>query len=130
MLNLKKMIILPAALVKPIISKSICRSISTIQSIIFSDSHLMIKNMCKEFVDKEIIPNASQIDKNGVYPAEIVKKMGKLGLMAIETPEIYGGAGLDYLAYALAMEEISRGCASCGVIMSAHNVCFIFYSYF
>lgn len=126
MLKFKKMIILPTAFARSIIPKSISRSISTIQSIVFSDSHLMIKNMCREFVDKEIIPKASQIDKNGVYPAEIVKEMGKLGLMAIETPERYGGSGLDYMAYALAMEEISRGCASCGVIMSAHNVCFIF----
>ena len=42
--------------------------------------------------------------------------------MAIDVPEVYGGTGLDYLAYAIAMEEISRGCASCGVIMSVNNV--------
>ena len=51
-----------------------------------------------------------------------VKKMGELGLMAIDIPEKYGGTGLDYLAYAIAMEEISRGCATCGVIMSVNNV--------
>ena len=48
--------------------------------------------------------------------------MGELGLMGITTPEKSGGTGLDALAYAVAMEEISRGCASCGVILSAHNV--------
>ena len=48
--------------------------------------------------------------------------MGELGLMAIAIPEKYGGTGLDYLAYCIAMEEISRGDASAGVIMSAHNV--------
>jgi butyryl-CoA dehydrogenase len=47
--------------------------------------------------------------------------MGKLGLMAIDVPESLGGTGLDYLAYAIAMEEISRGCASAGVIMSVNN---------
>lgn len=48
--------------------------------------------------------------------------MGELGLMAMDVPEEFGGAGLDYLAYAIAMEEISRGCASTGVIMSVNNV--------
>lgn len=81
----------------------------------------MLKNTCKEFVDKEIIPKAPKIDKDGKYPAEIIHKMGELGLMSIDIPEKYGGAGQDYLSYALAMEEISRGCATCGVIMSAHN---------
>jgi butyryl-CoA dehydrogenase len=98
------------------------RSISNVQNINLSDTHLMLKNTCKEFVDKEIIPKAHQIDKTSVYPVEIIKKMGELGLMAIDIPEKYEGTGLDYLAYVITMEEISRGCASCGVIMSAHNV--------
>ena len=51
-----------------------------------------------------------------------VKKMGDLGLMSIAVPEEDGGTGLDYLAYAVALEEISRGCASTGVIMSVQNV--------
>lgn len=51
-----------------------------------------------------------------------VKKMGELGLLAMDVPEELSGAGLDYLAYAVAMEEISRGCASTGVIMSVNNV--------
>lgn len=50
-----------------------------------------------------------------------IKKMGELGLMSVEVPEELGGTGLDYLAYAIATEEISRGCASCGVIMSVNN---------
>ena len=51
-----------------------------------------------------------------------MKKLGELGLMCVEVDESIGGSGLDPLAYAIAMEEISRGCASSGVIMSAHNV--------
>ena len=51
--------------------------------------------------------------------------MGELGLMALVVPEKLGGAGLDYLAYAIAMEEVSRGCASAGVIMSVHNSLFL-----
>ena len=98
------------------------RSVSSLTSVNFSETHLMLKNTCKEFADKEIIPQAAKIDKTSVYPEEIVKQMGELGLMAIDVPEKYDGTGLDYLAYAIAMEEISRGCASCGVIMSVNNV--------
>jgi butyryl-CoA dehydrogenase len=98
------------------------RSISNVTSLNFSETHLMLKNTCKEFADKEIIPLAANIDKTSIYPSDIVKKMGELGLLAIEVPEKYGGTGLDYLAYVIAMEEISRGCASCGVIMSVNNV--------
>lgn len=50
-----------------------------------------------------------------------ILQMGQLGLMGLNVPESLGGTGMDYLAYAIAMEEISRGCASAGVIMSAHN---------
>ena len=59
------------------------------------------------------------------YPAEQVKKMGELGLMGINVDEEFGGSGLDALAYAVTLEEISRGCASAGVIMSAHNSLYI-----
>ena len=51
-----------------------------------------------------------------------VKQLGELGLMAVEVPEKFGGSGLDYLAYAIAVEEISRGCASTGIITSVNNV--------
>jgi butyryl-CoA dehydrogenase len=98
------------------------RSITRMQSINFSDTHLMLRNTVKEFVDEEIIPKAARIDKLSEYPAEIVSKMGEMGLMGIDIDEKYDGAGMDYLAYAITLEEISRGCASCGVIMSAHNV--------
>lgn len=55
------------------------------------------------------------------FPVQ-VKKMGELGLLAMDVPEEYKGAGLDYLAYSIAVEEISRGCASTGVIVSVNNV--------
>ena len=85
------------------------RAISNMHSITYSDTHIMLRNTCKDFADKEILPKAAKIDKTSVYPAEIVHKMGELGLMGIDTAEKYDGAGLDYLAYAIAMEEISRG---------------------
>jgi butyryl-CoA dehydrogenase len=86
----------------------------------------MLHEMCRKFADEELAPNAGKWDKNHEFPADAVKKMGELGLMGISVPEEYGGAGLDYLAYAIAMEEISRGCASTGVICSVQNSLFGF----
>jgi len=81
----------------------------------------MLRKMCRDFADNELIPIAAQLDKEHRYPREIVEKIGELGLLAIDTPLEEGGTGLDYLAYAIGMEEISRGCASTGVIMSVNN---------
>ncbi|XP_050302192.1 short-chain specific acyl-CoA dehydrogenase, mitochondrial isoform X2 [Anthonomus grandis grandis] len=86
-----------------------------------SETHQMLQKTCRDFADGELKPVAAKIDKEHLYPKEQIKKMGELGLMAIEVPEEYGGTGLDSLAYSIAMEEISRGCASAGVIMSVNN---------
>jgi butyryl-CoA dehydrogenase len=67
------------------------------------------------------MPIAGDTDKFHRFPTKAVKAMGELGLMGISVDEKYGGADMSTMAYALAMEEISRGCASAGVIMSAHN---------
>jgi len=83
--------------------------------------HQMLKDTCRQFAENELWPIAGKIDKTCEYPAEQIQKMGELGLMAIDCGEEYGGSGLDALAYAVALTEISRGCASAGVIMSAHN---------
>ncbi|OAD57625.1 Short-chain specific acyl-CoA dehydrogenase, mitochondrial [Eufriesea mexicana] len=85
------------------------------------ETHQMLQKTCRDFAEAELKPLAGEIDKKHLYPKEQIKKMGELGLMGITIPENLGGTGLDYLAYAIAMEEISRGCASTGVIMSAHN---------
>ena len=85
------------------------------------ETHQMLKDTCRQFAESELWPIAGKIDKSGQFPAEQIGKMGELGLMGIDIPEELGGAGLDALAYAVALEEISRGCASSGVIMSAHN---------
>ncbi|XP_024082696.1 short-chain specific acyl-CoA dehydrogenase, mitochondrial isoform X2 [Cimex lectularius] len=81
----------------------------------------MLQKTCRNFADGELKPNAAKFDKEHLYPKDQIKTMGELGLMALNVPEKYGGSGLDYLAYAIAMEEISRGCASAGVIMSVNN---------
>lgn len=86
-----------------------------------SETHQMLQKTCRDFADNELKPNAAKFDKEHLYPAAQIKMMGELGLMAIAVPEEYGGTGLDYLAYAIAMEEIARGCASAAVIMSVNN---------
>lgn len=80
-----------------------------------------IQRMCREFAAKELIPNARKWDETHAWPAEAVQKLAELSLLAVAVPEQYGGAGLDNVCYAIAMEEISRGCASTGVIMSVNN---------
>ncbi|XP_064087637.1 short-chain specific acyl-CoA dehydrogenase, mitochondrial-like [Macrobrachium nipponense] len=86
-----------------------------------SETHDMLKKTCRDFADSELAPNAGKYDKDGKFPMEVIKKMGDLGLMGLVAPEELGGTGMDYLAYAIAMEEISRGCATAGVIMSVNN---------
>jgi butyryl-CoA dehydrogenase len=80
-----------------------------------------IQRVCREFAAKELIPNARKWDETHAWPTEAVKKLAELSLLGVAVPEQYGGAGLDNVCYAIAMEEISRGCASTGVIMSVNN---------
>ncbi len=86
-----------------------------------TEEQRMIQEMAREFAQREIAPIAKQIDEEESFPFETVKKMGELGLMGIEIPETYGGAGADPVAYVLALKEIARVCASHAVIMSVQN---------
>ena len=86
-----------------------------------SDEQKMIQEMARDFAENEIKPKAPELDKTERHPAEIVQKMAELNLMGIAIPDAYGGGGADIVSYALALEEISRGCASVGVIMSVNN---------
>lgn len=95
------------------------RNIACLSSL--SETHQMLQKTCRDFANAELIPNAAKCDREHLYPEQQIRKMGELGLMAVAVPEELGGTGLDYLAYAIAMEEISRGCASAGVIMSVNN---------
>lgn len=85
------------------------------------ETHQMLRDTCRQFAEAELWPIAGPIDKSQEYPEAAIQKMGELGLMGIDIPEDLGGTGLDALAYAVSLTEISRGCASSGVIMSAHN---------
>lgn len=81
----------------------------------------MLRQVCRDFSQAELKPIAAELDREHRFPAHQVAMMGELGLMGIAIPEEYGGSDLDPLAYAIAMEEISAGCASTGVIMSVNN---------
>ena len=75
----------------------------------------------REFAQTEVLPKAAEIDREHRHPAELVKRMAELGFLGIAIPDQYGGSGMDHVSYVLAMEEISRACASTGVIMSVNN---------
>lgn len=86
-----------------------------------SEEHEMIRKMVRDFAEKEVAPSAAERDEEERFDREIFDKMAELGLTGIPWPEEYGGIGSDYLAYAIAVEELSRVCASTGVTLSAHT---------
>lgn len=86
-----------------------------------SDEHTMIRKLVRDFAKKEVEPTAAERDENERFEVEIFEKMAMLGLTGIPWPEKYGGIGSDYLAYCIAVEELSRVCASTGVTLSAHT---------
>lgn len=86
-----------------------------------TEEQQMIQDMARKFGEREIKPVAAELDRTHRHPAEIVAKMGENGFFGVTIPEEYGGAGMDYICYALATIEISKACASCGVIMSVCN---------
>ncbi len=86
-----------------------------------TEEHRMLQQAAREFAQKEIAPRAAEYDESGAFPIDNVRKMGALGFMGIEVPEEYGGVGMDALAYALVMEEISKADASHGTIVSVNN---------
>ncbi|MCB1642809.1 MAG: acyl-CoA dehydrogenase family protein, partial [Xanthomonadales bacterium] len=87
----------------------------------FSDEQLMLQDVARKFAREEIAPIAADFDASGQFPMETIRKMGELGLMGIEVPGEYGGAGLDAVSYALAMIEICAVDAAHGTIMSVNN---------
>jgi butyryl-CoA dehydrogenase len=89
-----------------------------------TDEQSLLRETTRQFAAREIAPKAAELDKSSRWPAEIVAQMGQLGLLGIGIPQEYGGAGMDALSYALAIEEVSAACASCGVIMSVNNSLF------
>src|SRR4030066_1520236 len=90
----------------------------------FTEEHESIRQAARNFAQKEIAPVAAEFDETGQFPSKTIKKMGDMGFMGIEVPEEYGGAGMDTLAYVLALEEICKVDAANGTIMSVNNSLF------
>jgi butyryl-CoA dehydrogenase len=86
-----------------------------------NDEQKMIQAVARDFAQKEVRPIAEAIDREARFPHDTVRRMGELGLMGIAIPESYGGSGGDTVAYAVALEEVARACASHAVVMSVNN---------
>src|SRR3954454_5002274 len=86
-----------------------------------TEEQTAVQRTAHDFATNEVLPKAAEIDREHRHPTELVKRMAELGFLGIAVPEQYGGSGFDNICYALAMEEISRACASTGVIMSVNN---------
>src|SRR3954454_3624174 len=85
------------------------------------DDHDLIRRTVRDFAEQEVAPVAEALDREKRFPYEIVAKLGELGLMGIPFPEEYGGAGADSLAYALAVEELTRVDSSVAITLCAHT---------
>ena len=86
-----------------------------------TEEQRMIRDTAAAFVAKEVKPYAQQMDRDAVYPSELVHRLGALGFMGMCIPQEFGGAGTDFVSYVIAMEEISKGWASLSVVMSVNN---------
>ena len=85
-----------------------------------NEEQRMVRDMVRDFAQKEIAPRAAQVDKTEEFPAENIRQMAELGLLGLPYPEEYGGGGGDYLSYAIAVEEIARACGSTALVYAAH----------
>jgi len=96
-----------------------------------SEDQLAVREMVRAFAEQEIRPIAASIDESHEFPAATVRKMAELGLLGMFVPEAWGGAGMDFVSYVIAVEELSRVCASHGVICSVNNslVCYPILAY-
>jgi len=87
----------------------------------FTEEQLMIQQAARDFAQREIAPIAAEFDISGKFPEETIRKAGELGLMGVEVPEEYGGAGMDAIGFALVMEEIAAADAAHSTIISVNN---------
>jgi alkylation response protein AidB-like acyl-CoA dehydrogenase len=90
----------------------------------FTEDQLSIQSIARDFAQKRIAPVAAELDAKGEFPLDNIREMGQLGLMGIEVPEEYGGAGMDPIAYVLAMIEIAAADAATSTVMSVNNSLF------
>ncbi len=86
-----------------------------------TEEQQMVRDMVRKFAKTEITPIAAELDRTHRHPEETCRKLGEMGIMGIAVPTEYGGASMDNVTYVMAMIEISKACASCGVIVSVNN---------
>ncbi len=84
------------------------------------EEHLQVREMARRFADEVVAPRARELDEAEEFPHDLVKQMAELGFLGLPFPEKYGGAGMDTLAYAIAVEEIARACGSTAITLAAH----------
>ncbi len=88
---------------------------------LLTEDQRLVRDAARDFAQSVLAPNAAQWDRDAALPDEVVRQMGELGLLGMLVPEAQGGSKTDDLAYAMAIEEIAAGCASCATLMSVHN---------
>src|SRR6187402_2698747 len=86
-----------------------------------SPQHEEIRRTVRDFAERRIAPVADELERKGEFPMDIIREAGELGLLGVPYPEDIGGSGLDSLAYAITVEELSRVSGSVGIIVSAHT---------
>ena len=86
-----------------------------------TDEQQLIRDAVREFAEAEVTPIAAELDRDHRFPTELLPRLAEMNLMGMPYPEKEGGAGADYVSYVIAVEELSRACASTGVILSAHT---------
>src|SRR5215470_5136791 len=86
-----------------------------------TEDQLLLQKTVREFAEAEVQPRARELDETGHFPRDLFAKAAELGLTGVALPEAEGGAGFDHISYAIVIEEISRCCASTGVILSVQN---------
>ena len=86
-----------------------------------TNEQVIVRDMARSFASEQLAPHAAAWDRDGIYPKDAVRGMGKLGLLGMTVPEEWGGAGADTLTHALALEEVAAGDGACSTIMAVHN---------
>ncbi|RLL42862.1 acyl-CoA dehydrogenase [Oceanobacillus piezotolerans] len=90
-------------------------------NLFFTEEQKMMREMVQSFAEKEVRPEIERMEEEERFPSELVEKMGELGLMGVPIPEKYGGSGMDFTSYIIAIHELSRVSATVGVILSVHT---------
>jgi len=86
-----------------------------------SEDTELLRREVRKFAEKEIRPHVMTWDEKKIFPRDVMKQLGEMGMMGIIFPESYGGAGMGYIEYAVVVEELSRVCGSVGISIAAHN---------